>query len=61
MLIGVYEVYPKDRNNSLVFLTEQEAKDQTLISDPKPGVFPADIYLSDKDIAKLKKERYLWT
>lgn len=61
MLIGVYEIYSKGGSNALVFLTEQEAKDQTLISDPKPGVFPADIYLSDKDITKLKKERYLWT
>lgn len=58
-VIGVYEVYSEQGSRCALFLTEQEAKDQTMIA-PFDGPYPANVELSEEDIATLKHQRYLW-
>lgn len=59
MLVRVFEVYSEVGALYVMFLTEQEAKDQTIIS-PSDGPYPADVSMTDEEYEELKQKRYLW-
>ncbi len=59
MIIGVFEVYSENRNDCIIFLTEQEAKDQNILS-PSEGPYPANVKMSAEEYQSLKKDRFLW-
>lgn len=59
MIVGVFEVYSEGGSNCVMFLTEQEAKDQTILS-PSEGPYSANVEMTEKEYNELKAQRYMW-
>jgi len=57
MIVDVFEVYG-DGSIYLIFLTEQEAKDQTHVS-PSTGIYSDKISLTYKEYYELLTRRYM--
>ena len=60
MIVGVFEVYSEGGRNCVMFLTEQEAKDQKILA-PSEGPYPANVEMSEKEYSEFKANRYMWT
>jgi hypothetical protein len=59
MVVDVFEVYSKGGSDCLLFLTEKEALEQTLIS-PADGPYPAKVAMSPREFDELRQVRYMW-
>lgn len=58
-VIDVYEVYSEGGSNCVLFLTEQEARTQTMIA-PYDGPYRAKVDLTEEEISTLDRQRHLW-
>jgi hypothetical protein len=59
MLVDVFEVYSEGGSNCILFLTEKEAQNQTLIT-PADGPYPAKVTLSTREFDELRQVRHMW-
>lgn len=59
MIVRVFEVYSEGGSNCVMFLTEQEAKDQSILV-PSTGPYPANVEMGEKEYEELKQNRYAW-
>lgn len=59
MLVDVFEVYSEGGSNCVLFLTEKEAQEQTLIA-PADGPYPAKVSMSNREFDELRQVRYMW-
>lgn len=48
MLVKVFEVYSESGNNSVMFLTEEEANNQLIII-PSDGSYPANVEMTEDE------------
>jgi len=57
MIVRVFEVYSEYGNTSVMFLTEDEAINQLIIT-PSDGPYPANVEMTEDEYNNLKTERY---
>ena len=60
MIVKVFEVYSEQGNTYAMFLTEEEANNQTIIM-PSEGPYPANVEMTEDEYNELKTERYFWS
>lgn len=59
MIVGVFEVYSSGGSNCVMFLTEQEAKEQTILATSE-GPYPANVEMTEAELSELKQRRFAW-